>query len=235
MSPAMPEAAATPAAELLADVGLVLAAAGSSRRFGGGRNKLLEPLAGHPLFWHSLARFAPCLPPGHLVLVVAAGERASFEAVLRESGWHGRATVVEGGEERQHSVLNGLLALPATARLAAIHDAARPYASIELLRRCVEAARHGGSGVAATTVRDTIKVVDHHDRVLHTPPRATLRAAETPQVFDRELLIRAYRQALADGAQVTDDAQAVERLGHPVQLVVHTADNRKITFAADLP
>lgn len=223
-----------PARVELADVGLVIAAAGSGRRFGGTTNKLLTTLDGIPVIAHSLRRFVPLLPSGHVVLVVSQTDRESFLDLLREEGWDGAVTVVVGGAERQDSVLAGLEALPEAAALAAIHDAARPRASLTLLVKCVRSARSCGSGVAAVRMKDTVKRVRADDRVVETLERDQLCATETPQVFRRDLIEQAYREANNAGVKVTDDAQVMERIGLEVQLVVHADDNRKITLPSDL-
>lgn len=215
------------------DVGLVIAAGGLGTRFGG--DKLLAELDGEAVLLHSLRRFLPLFPPGQVVLVVSPrGEEAVTRLLLREK-LAARLKMVHGGAERQDSVLQGLLALPETVAIAAIHDAARPRTSIELMRRCVESCRTFGSGVAAVRARDTMKVVGDDLKVVETLDRRKLCAAETPQVFDRESITAAYREMTRRGILVTDDAQAMELAGHPVYLVIHDEDNRKLTLPSDLP
>ncbi|MFA5204837.1 MAG: 2-C-methyl-D-erythritol 4-phosphate cytidylyltransferase [Lentisphaeria bacterium] len=217
------------------DLGLVVAAGGAGRRFGAGRNKLLEVWRGRPVFIHCLAALLPLVPPGQAVLVVPAGQQAAFEAALAAAGLAACGLrLVAGGAERQDSVLNGLRALPPAAGVVAVQDAARPLTPPALLAACAESARTRGSGVAARRVTDTIKVAGADGRVVATPDRAALWAAETPQVFRRVLLERALAAAHTAGRRVTDDAQAVEALGEAVFLVGHADPNPKITFAHDL-
>jgi 2-C-methyl-D-erythritol 4-phosphate cytidylyltransferase len=218
----------------MSDVGLVVAASGQSSRFGSGKNKLLRLLAGRPVFCHCLQNFLPGLNPANIVLCVSPDLREEFAEALQLAGLPPEIRLVLGGASRQESVFRGLQALPAGVKIVAVQDAARPYSSLELLRACVESARKRGSGIAAHKVTDTIKVAAADGLVNSTPDRATLWAAETPQVFQRELLERAYRQVFANGCDVTDDAQAVERLPSPVYLVEHLAGNAKITYPADL-
>lgn len=222
------------ATELLADCGLIVAAGGSSSRFGHG-NKLLMDLAGLPVFCHCLRAFLPLLPAGRAVLVVPAASEPLFAAALAAAGWGERVRLVPGGASRQASVQAGLAALPAAATIVAVQDAARPLATAELLARCVASARACGSGVAAHRVVDTIKAATAEGAVTATPDRRALWAAETPQVFRRDWLAAAYELVARDGLEVTDDAQAVQLAGHPVQLVESQQDNLKITRAADLP
>ena len=212
----------------------MIAAGGGGTRFGPGRNKLLVDVAGLPVLAHSLRRFCPHLPDGHTIVVVSEQSRAEIARLVESERLGGKVRLVAGGPERQDSVLNGLQALPPTATIAAIHDAARPYASLALLEQCVAAARQWGSGVAAVRMRDTVKRVSPEGAVLETLDREELCAAETPQVFRRDLILRAYRQVAHQGVRVTDDAQAVELTGGTVRLVSHQEGNRKITLASDL-
>jgi 2-C-methyl-D-erythritol 4-phosphate cytidylyltransferase len=213
-------------------VALVIVAAGRGTRFRASENKLLAPLSGLPVVCHCLRRFAAVIRPEMMVLVVPRGQGPAFAAALRQARI-GRITMVTGGAARQDSVALGLAAVPPTARYVAVQDAARPFTSATLLRQCIRSARQHGSGVAARRVTDTIKVASAAGRVQSTPDRGTLWAAETPQVFRRDVLAAAYARVKQEHEQVTDDAQAVERLGHTVVLVEHTEDNRKITYAAD--
>ncbi len=221
------------ATELLSDCGLIVAAGGSSSRFGQG-NKLLMDLAGLPVFCHCLRAFLPLLPAGHAVLVVPVASEPLFAAALAAAGWSGCVRLVHGGTSRQASVQAGLAMLPAAATIVAVQDAARPLVTAELLARCVASARACGSGVAAHRVVDTIKAATVAGEVMATPDRRALWAAETPQVFRREWLDAAYDLVAREGLEVTDDAQAVQLAGHPVQLVESQQDNLKITRAADL-
>jgi len=192
-------------------------------------------LAGLPVFCHCLRAFLPLLPAGHAVLVVPAASEPLFAAALAAAGWGERVRLVPGGASRQASVQAGLAALPAAATIVAVQDAARPLVTVELLARCVVSARACGSGVAAHRVVDTIKAATAEGAVTATPDRRALWAAETPQVFRRDWLAAAYELVARDGLEVTDDAQAVQLAGHPVQLVESQQDNLKITRAADLP
>ena len=210
--------------------GLVIAAGGASRRFGGG-SKLFQELGGMPVFMHSVVNLRDACDC--CVIVVPGHDKASFEQAL-ESCRIGGVQVVCGGAERSDSVLAGLKALPADVKYAAIHDAARPLASAALLLRCMEAARMNGAAIAAHRVTDTIKVADGGMHVIDTPDRDTLWAAETPQVFLREWLEEAYERCRLSGLHVTDDAQAVKSLGHDVLLVENTSCNIKITSRDDL-
>ena len=140
-------------------------------------------------------------------------------------------SVVPGGKTRAESVLCGLSA--AAMPYAAIHDGARPLVTVELIDEVLDAARVYLAAAPAVPVRDTIKVA-HDGIVERTPDRCALFAVQTPQVFATDLLKAALQSAIADGATVTDDCSAVERLGKEVHLTEGSEENIKITTPVDL-
>ncbi len=141
---------------------------------------------------------------------------------------------VHGGRERQDSVAAALAALPADIEHVFIHDCARPLVRPEQLVALHKIVRREHAVVLAHRVTDTIK--EHRDDArLRTLDRSRLWAMETPQVFSRELVVRAYARVAAKGLAITDDAQAVELLGHPIALLENTSPNPKLTTPADLP
>ena len=138
---------------------------------------------------------------------------------------------VAGGQTRSESVRRGLAAVPKTATIICVHDAARPFANEDDYLRVVTAVADGADGaVPAVPVADTIKVVDDTGQVLRTPARGTLRAVQTPQAFRAEMLRRAH----ATGGESTDDAALVEAEGGKVVVVDGDVVNRKITTRDDL-
>jgi 2-C-methyl-D-erythritol 4-phosphate cytidylyltransferase len=154
----------------------------------------------------------------------------SAAAVDEWAGEH-RDIAVIGGATRSDSVRAGLAALPASAEIVCVHDAARPLASAELFTRVVAAVRAGADGaIPAIAVTDTIKVVDDDGVVIDTPDRSTLVAVQTPQAFRADVL----RAAHTGGGADTDDAAAVERQGGRVVTVPGEPWNRKITDRDDL-
>ena len=209
-------------------VGIILAAAGEGRRLGARVPKAFVPLAGKPLFLHSLETFARLPFVEAVALVVPA---AWVDRVRRR--WGRRfdlLRVVPGGERRQDSVRAGLDVL--RTPLILVHDAARPLISggaVEDVARA--AARHGAAVLAAAAV-DTVKVADARRRVRETPERSRVWLAQTPQGFRREVLEGAYRKAGRRDA--TDDCQLVERSGGRVVVVPSTRPNFKVTGPEDL-
>lgn len=147
---------------------------------------------------------------------------------------------VAGGASRTESVRNGLAAVPLSATIVCVHDAARPFASPALYRAVVEAVVGGADGaVPGVAVTDTIKVVATETRgavrrVVDTPARETLVAVQTPQAFRAAVLRAAHLEAVTGGHEATDDAALVERAGGVVVVIEGEADNRKITRPEDL-
>lgn len=210
-------------------VGAILAAAGQGERLGLGP-KALVPLAGCPLLEWALQSVE-----GLADEVVVVAPPAALEAVRRlvgEPGRFGAVSVVAGGAHRQESVWRGLAALSPTVRWVIVHDAARPFAGRDLVRRVVQAAREVGAALAAAPVVDTLK--QGADRVGRTVPREGMWQAQTPQAFRRDWLEEGHRRARADGFLGSDDSVLVERLGYPVRIVPSSRYNLKITDPDDL-
>jgi len=218
----------------LEDLGLIVAAGGSSSRYGQG-SKLLADLGGMPVFVWCLRELSKALLPGMAVLSVPESERSLFEDALK---WHLpelSVSIVSGGVTRTESVLNALKALPEKAVVAAVHDAARPFVKLETLLECVEACRKHGGSVAAKRVSDTIKEGDAEGFAVRTLNRDSLWAMETPQVLLRRPLQEACERAVASGASFTDDAAALEGVpGVSVKFVESRLFNMKITWPEDL-
>ncbi|MEK0317559.1 2-C-methyl-D-erythritol 4-phosphate cytidylyltransferase [Cohnella sp. 56] len=215
------------------DWGAVIVAAGRGKRMGADRNKAYLPLAGRPVLAHTLEAFEACEAVGEIVIVAAAGEEDEAEALARELGLRKVKRVIAGGAERQDSVYAGLAAL--TSEGALVHDAARPLVAPERIAACCRAAEESGAAALAVPVKDTIKLSDGGGMIVSTPERSLLWAVQTPQAFRRAELMDAHDRARADGAQATDDAMLLERLGRQVAIVESDYSNLKITTPEDLP
>lgn len=213
--------------------GLILAAAGSSKRFGK-QDKLLIAHNKKPLFLHAFETFSEIIPIENIIVVVSPGQEEKFAKIIQEHTQK-KPTIIAGGAERSLSVLSGLKKLPQNIEFAAVHDAARPFLKINTLKACLKQAIDKGSAVLAKPVSDTIKIVDDSGKVLQTPNRETLKAAETPQIFSRKKLICAYEKALKNhpAKQISDESTAMEMSDEPVFLFIHEENNSKITYAYD--
>ena len=217
------------------DVGVVIVAAGQGTRIVSDTPKQFLEIGGVPMLLRAIRPFA-CHPAvAHVVVVLRAADAAAPPAwLLPHAG--SMLSLVAGGAERSASVAAGLAALPPTCQLVLVHDAARPFIDIPLIDRVIEAARAGHAAVPALPVIDTIKEVDAGDpeRIARTVPRESLRRAQTPQGFPRQLIEQAHSRARRNGAASTDDAELVERLGVTVRIVVGDPRNLKVTTAEDL-
>lgn len=212
---------------------VLVAAAGSSRRMGG-VNKLMEPLDGVPVLVRTLSALQVAQRVDEIIVAAREEDLVEISRLCRDYGITKCAKVVRGGESRVHSVLLAALEASPETELLAVHDGARPLVTPELVDSVIAAAVRYGAAAPAVPVKDTVKTADQEGRVGETVPREHLRAVQTPQVFDADLLRAALKAALEANAEVTDDASAVERLGKAVFLVEGNEENLKITTPLDL-
>ena len=210
--------------------GAVIVAAGSASRMGG-IDKVMAPLKGEPMIVHTVRAFQNCDAIAEIVIVTREDLILPISGLCRD--FDKVRSVVVGGKSRQESVGLGMNALSDKCELAAIQDGARPLITWEVIDRVVRAAHAYHAAIPVIPVKDTIKVCNSA-LVVSTPARSTLRAVQTPQVFDFDLLRGALAQAEADGAEVTDDCSAVERLGMSVKIVEGDERNLKVTTPLDL-
>lgn len=210
--------------------GAVIVAAGSASRMGG-IDKVMAPLRGEPMIARTVRAFQECDAISEIVVVTREDLIVPIGRLTRDMS---KVTaVVAGGASRQESVHLGLNALSDKVKLAAIHDGARPFVTWQLIDWVVRAANSYGAAAPAIPVKDTIKEVQGFV-VKNTPDRSALRAVQTPQVFDFDILRAALKKAKDDGAEVTDDCSAVERMGMSVKIVEGDERNIKITTPLDL-
>lgn len=213
---------------------LLIPAAGMGQRMGSSRNKLLLTVLGKPLLAWTLLSAAASHEIRWIGLIGQPIDWPEWRSLLAELALGKPVELIEGGKTRQESVYNGLQALPPQADRVLIHDGARCLATPELLDRCATALYQHPGLIAAIPVKDTIKVVNAAKRVEHTPDRAQLWAAQTPQGFEVNLLKDCHRQGRYNGWEVTDDAALFEKLNLPVQIVLGEETNLKITTPTDL-
>lgn len=207
-------------------------AAGSGRRLGAG-NKALLRLGGEPLLAYSLRSLAAAPSIAEIVLVMPPEDvQALHREYRRQPADFGVDTVVDGGSERWLSSRSGCLAANPLCPFLLVHDAARPFLSVELVEAVSQAARREGCALAAEPLADTLKRDDGTGRVALTVPRAGLWRAQTPQAARREVLLEAFRAWSAPTAP-TDEAMLLEALSLRPALVPAPASNFKITTGAD--
>ena len=220
-------------------VALVVVAAGRGTRLGADRPKQYLFCAGKPLLAHTLEALAAAWPFSAITVAIHTDDRALYEEALAHLSPAARASVgapAIGGATRQESVLAGLETFAEQKPdIVLIHDAVRPFPSHELVARAVEAAIAHGAAAPGTRLSDTVKQVDAEGCVLATPPRAALRAVQTPQAFRFPLILEAHRRAAKEGVgDITDDVAVAEWAGASAHVFEGDPMNGKVTTIEDL-
>ena len=227
---------------------VIIPAAGLGTRMGGltagakparvtAASKQFAEIGGTPILIHTLRKFEGVSEISEIVLALRTDDGA-FHARLQKEGLRKKITLVEGGENRQQSVANGLAKIAAAPDdLVLVHDAVRPVVDAEIIGSVIQAAARHGAAIAGLPAVDTVKQVDRTADgaiVVSTIPRARVVLAQTPQGFRYDVLKKAFDEAQSDGFHGTDEASLVERTGHEVAVVMGSAQNIKITTPADL-
>lgn len=210
-------------------VGAVVAAAGASQRMGG-QDKLFALLGDKTVLVRVVDTFEKCQAVDQIVVVLNQQNLEQGKELAGEQKWSKVTDIIPGGERRQDSVIAGLSRLK-ECHWVVIHDGARPLVTEELIEQGLETAQETGAAVAAVPVTDTIKIAGPDHIVQGTPPRNSLWAVQTPQVFRFDIINEAYRVLKYE---VTDDARAVEQMGKKVKLYMGSYENIKITNPDDL-
>jgi len=211
----------------------LVAAAGSSSRMGG-MNKLLEPLDGIPVLARALMALEQASRVNEIVIATREEDLVEISQLCKIYGISKCSKVVRGGESRAHSVMLAALEASSDVELLAVQDGARPLVTPELIDRVIEKAARCNAAAPAIPVKDTVKVAGEDGAIKETLDRSVLRAVQTPQVFQSDLLKAALQAALEANVPVTDDCSAVERLGKVVFLIDGDEENLKITTPIDL-
>lgn len=214
------------------EVGVIIVAAGRGTRMGTKESKQYLMLESKPIIVHTLEKFHQHPLISQIVLVTGKTDILRCESWIKQYGLQDSIEVVEGGNERQHSVYRGLHAIRTPWVL--VHDGVRPFVADEHITSCFVTAKEHGAAVLAVPVKDTIKQVNEQNEVIGTPKRESLWAIQTPQAFRTGDLLRAHEQASLEGFVGTDDAMLIERLGMKVKVVEGDYSNVKITTPEDL-
>jgi len=209
--------------------GAVIVAAGSSQRMDG-IDKVFAPLGEKTVLARVVEVFQECESVDRIVIVLNEVSLEKGKKLAAGQSWTKVTDICTGGERRQDSVVAGLSRLNGCDWVI-IHDGARPFVTGDLIKQGLETARETGAAIAAVPVTDTIKLAGDDQIVQGTPPRQSLWAVQTPQVFRFDIITEAYRQLKYEA---TDDARAVEQLGYKVKLYMGSYHNMKITNPDDL-
>ena len=212
----------------------IIVAAGEGRRVGAGISKVYLPIGGRALLLRTLDQFSRAKTVNNVIVVIAERDLERCRSLLgsdpqaRKQSW----ILQTGGSSRQESVNRGLKKISSECDVVVIHDGARPFVSAELIDRVIDEVSTRKAVVVGVPVRDTIKVISGDRQILSTPRRDRLWEIQTPQAFERRLILEAHKAAADQDA--TDDASLVERLGKPVYVIDGERTNIKITLPEDL-
>lgn len=213
---------------------VILPAAGNSSRFHDPYyKKPFAPLGDRAVWLHCAEKFINRDDVKQLIVVISPDDREDFDMKFGANVAILGIDVVEGGAERWQSVKNAVSRVQPDVEFVAVHDAARPCLANEWIDQVFQAAETSGAAMLAVPVTATLKRVDANNMIVETVSRKDLWEAQTPQVFRRDLLIEAYAKP-SDDPPATDDAELVQRLGHPVAVVTGSPINLKITTQEDL-
>ncbi len=215
------------------NIAVILPAAGSGTRFGASKPKQFLELRALPILIRSISLFTQMQEIGPILVAVSPEMLAEAEELIEE--YHPRrVSVLEGGTERQHSIAQ-CLQHPTIKNcdLVMVHDAVRPLCSPQLVRSLIAEARVHGACVPGIAVVDTTKEIDDNGFVVRTHAREHLRSIQTPQVFQRKLLVDAYEYVRTNNILTTDDASVVESFGGKVKVIDGDPRNIKITTQQD--
>ena len=212
----------------------IIVAAGKGKRMNSKVNKILLLLDEKPILYHSIKPFEKSALIDKIFLIAGKEDVVDLGGVVRAGGFK-KVEIVEGGEERQDSVYNGLRALDAKDEdIVLIHNGVNPFVSSELISKVVDGVKIYGACAVAYRAKDTIKEVDEEGFVLRTLDRNRLWQMQTPQAAKYKLLVRAFVKAYNDGYYGTDDVELIERIGERVKVIECDRENFKITQPADL-
>lgn len=214
--------------------GVVIVAAGTGSRMKMGINKQFIKLEGKEIIAYTIEKFYNNSNIEDIVVVVKEDESEFFKKEILDKYNFKNIKIAYGGKERQDSVYNGLKSLDKKCDIVLIHDGARPFVSDKIIYNCIEEVKEHKAIVVGVPVKDTIKIIDNDKNIVDTPNRSVLWAVQTPQTFDYNILIDAYKDAFKSGFYGTDDAMLVERIGYKVKMVEGSYNNIKITTQEDL-
>ncbi|HEV2234753.1 MAG TPA: 2-C-methyl-D-erythritol 4-phosphate cytidylyltransferase [Terriglobia bacterium] len=212
----------------------IIPAAGVGVRMGGGTPKQFLSLEGVPIFVHTLRKFVAAHSIDEIFLALRAEDMERVHQDIDREHFSKTVRLVAGGPTRQETVALALAEASEGTEVVVVHDAVRPFIELEMIGRVVETARKDGAAILGIPSVDTVKQVERQT-ILGTIPRERIVLAQTPQAFRCNIIQEAFARANADGFIGTDESSLVERLGHPVTVLMGSDRNIKITKPSDLP
>lgn len=218
-----------------ADVSVIMPAAGLSLRMGTDVRKPFIMIGEKPVFFYTLEKFCKLKRVKEIIFVVNKEDLSTvIEKWSNELKAYKVTKIIAGGERRQDSVYQGLSRLDSDTKIVLIHDAVRPLVKKDEIEAVIKRTEEKGAAILASPMKLTVKKVNSSLEIIETVPRNDLWMAQTPQGFKRDLILRAYEKIKDTKAELTDDAEAVEKAGHTVEVVPGSYDNIKITTREDL-
>ncbi|HKF39642.1 MAG TPA: 2-C-methyl-D-erythritol 4-phosphate cytidylyltransferase [Candidatus Acidoferrum sp.] len=224
----------------MSQITAILPAAGLGTRMGHETPKQFLELDGVPIVILSLRRVASCPLITHIIVATRAEEIERLDVRIRQEKFTQPVRVVKGGDSRQASVAQALRQIPPDTELVVVHDAVRPFVTVEQIARVIEEARRCKAAILGVPAMDTVKEVKRASLpedvalITATVPRERVVLAQTPQVFETRLIKEAFAGAEEDGVNASDEAGLIERIGHEVRVVQGSERNIKITKPADM-
>lgn len=215
-------------------VAAIVAAAGKGERMKAKVHKPFVVLGKEPILAHTLKALEASKIVSEIIVVVHQADLPKARLLVKRLKLRKIKDIVAGGKRRLDSVKNGLAAVSETAEFVIVHDGCRPFIDNKMISSAVDAANTFGASITGIPVKPTIKQIEKGDFVAATLERDSLLEVQTPQAFRRDMLVRAYEKAIAEGADATDDAALVERLGIKIKVVDGSPRNIKITTPEDL-
>jgi 2-C-methyl-D-erythritol 4-phosphate cytidylyltransferase len=218
----------------------ILPASGLGTRMGAETPKQFLELDGTPIVIHSLRRIASCPLVTDIIVATRADVLESLQSKIQAEKFTQSVRMVRGGDSRQDSVAQALREVPDDTEIVLVHDAVRPFVTVEQITRVIEEARKCKAAILGIPAMDTVKEVKRASLpedvalIIGTIPRERVVLAQTPQAFSAKLLKEAFARAEADGVNASDEAGLVERIGHDVHVVLGSERNIKITRPADM-
>lgn len=216
------------------NVAAIVPSAGKGARFKSKIHKPYIKLLGKPILAHTLIKLSKNKHIKEIILAVAKEKIVYAREKIIDRYSIKKVKLVAGGRERRDSVYNALKAVSRDIDYILIHDGIRPLITDELIESLLKAASKCGGSIAGVPVKPTLKIVSKNGSIENTPPREVYWEAQTPQVFKRALIEKAYKQAIEKNIQATDDSMLVERMGIKPKIVFGSYSNIKITTIEDL-
>lgn len=218
-----------------ADVSVIMPAAGLSLRMGSDVRKPFIMIGEKPVFFYTLEKFYKLKRVKEIIFVVNKEDLSTvIEKWSDELKTYKVTKIIAGGERRQDSVYKGLSQLDSDTKIVLIHDAVRPLVKKDEIEAVIKRTEEKGAAILASQMKLTVKKVNSSLEIIETVPRNDLWMAQTPQGFKRDLILKAYEKIKDTKAELTDDAEVVEKAGHTVEVVPGSYDNIKITTREDL-